>query len=756
MDTLTEFLERSTIHGFSYISKSESKIVRCFWLLTVISGFVTAGVLINGSFKNWRESPVGSTITTYPISKLPFPNVTICPPVGSNTVLNHDLERVGGGKLNGFEKEQVMSAAQEVLLIGPHVQFARRRTEMVSLNLRDVYEGYQSLPKSTRGADALAKTDVVEMKSSLVEGQFVTLYNHDLEQYCHHKNEEERTYVVEFPENIKDYLDPTGSVVINLDVNFKESNDFVTINRGATFFLPFVPISQHPSNFTDAEQQCFEKGGTLASILNADEKTQLYETIRQCKGCKGKSFWLGAKRNGGFWSWSDGNLWNQSLSIDDNIPGDCLMYKDERVQPEDCAQELGLFQICKLAQTTFRENANVSFVHHMEKFPKVPKLSIHHHRSKPDSFSSWFAIKWKLVSETKSYELKTSEAKGNITIPRPVYENPSYSFVLDLPDHLAWNGFLRISTPVGDDRFEAKTEFNVWQKKFTKNKKPKPSSALGDQYEMTWANAEKTCSDIGGNLPSVHSLAELRAVSEVLGIDDPTLGAWLGGRLTVSGHWVWSDGSPWTFDSWDETEPGVDYGNRGKLNNCTVIWSDMTWYDWSCPQAGYEAFIFACQTFGWLYDENVPLTNQTLRFSKESSTTASLHLWIDYKKRNKTNYEKTSPMPYPAISWNIDNHTITGVSHTSTNSWRPFKGSEKNHNIYLVRLVNLVSNAKQRNMTGDQLRKAALDYKLKEMVAGTFDYGWCDEQEVKDYFKFEVFEGFLNSLDYFGSPTINR
>ena len=53
--------------------------------------FAVAGYLIYDSLNDWAESPTVTSLETFPISELPFPEVTVCPPLGSNTALNYDL-----------------------------------------------------------------------------------------------------------------------------------------------------------------------------------------------------------------------------------------------------------------------------------------------------------------------------------------------------------------------------------------------------------------------------------------------------------------------------------------------------------------------------------------------------------------------------------------------------------------------------------------------------------------------------------------
>jgi hypothetical protein len=91
MAGLSDFLESSTIHGLTYISTSRSLLIKLFWIIVIIIGFVTAGDFIKRSFDSWERSPVSTTIETLPISKAPFPIINVCPPKDTFTSLNFDL-----------------------------------------------------------------------------------------------------------------------------------------------------------------------------------------------------------------------------------------------------------------------------------------------------------------------------------------------------------------------------------------------------------------------------------------------------------------------------------------------------------------------------------------------------------------------------------------------------------------------------------------------------------------------------------------
>ena len=98
MEVLKEFLESSTIHGMSYISRSQ-RSVRFLWIMTVLSGFFTAGFLIMQSFHNWEISPIATTLDTVPIEQVTYPQIYVCPPKNTFTNLNYDLENVPDEKL---------------------------------------------------------------------------------------------------------------------------------------------------------------------------------------------------------------------------------------------------------------------------------------------------------------------------------------------------------------------------------------------------------------------------------------------------------------------------------------------------------------------------------------------------------------------------------------------------------------------------------------------------------------------------------
>ena len=104
MENLKFFFESSTIHGVSYFA-STKKLQRLFWIFVVFSGFSGAGYLIQQSFQVWKDNPISTTIQTRPISEVKFPMITVCPPIGTTTNLNYDLEKTKAIEID-FEKKK--------------------------------------------------------------------------------------------------------------------------------------------------------------------------------------------------------------------------------------------------------------------------------------------------------------------------------------------------------------------------------------------------------------------------------------------------------------------------------------------------------------------------------------------------------------------------------------------------------------------------------------------------------------------------
>ena len=107
MEQIKYFFENSTIHGLFYIS-STRKCSKLFWTIVVITGFSCAFTLIQQAFDIWNESPISTTLEILPISRITFPNVTVCPPKNSVLDLNFDLQLAEKNKMDDYLRNKIL------------------------------------------------------------------------------------------------------------------------------------------------------------------------------------------------------------------------------------------------------------------------------------------------------------------------------------------------------------------------------------------------------------------------------------------------------------------------------------------------------------------------------------------------------------------------------------------------------------------------------------------------------------------------
>ncbi|XP_020511230.2 galactose-specific lectin nattectin-like [Labrus bergylta] len=82
--------------------------------------------------------------------------------------------------------------------------------------------------------------------------------------------------------------------------------------------------------------------------------------------------------------------------------------------------------------------------------------------------------------------------------------------------------------------------------------------------DMDWADAERYCTTVGGNLASVHNKEEYTFLKTTLqAVAGKQLAVWLGGYDAVKeGVWLWSDGTFFDFKLWFKGEPNNYTGHE--------------------------------------------------------------------------------------------------------------------------------------------------------------------------------------------------
>ena len=122
---MQEFLSKSTIHGVAHISTAKSWTAKVAWIAIVTTGFAVAGYLITNAYGEWSESPVSTVVTTRLISDLQFPEVTVCPPKGSNTLLNQAFKKVADVEVTPGLEERLKNVIHQKFFVDPSKAFAK-------------------------------------------------------------------------------------------------------------------------------------------------------------------------------------------------------------------------------------------------------------------------------------------------------------------------------------------------------------------------------------------------------------------------------------------------------------------------------------------------------------------------------------------------------------------------------------------------------------------------------------------------------
>ncbi|KAG1949139.1 ladderlectin-like [Pimephales promelas] len=94
-----------------------------------------------------------------------------------------------------------------------------------------------------------------------------------------------------------------------------------------------------------------------------------------------------------------------------------------------------------------------------------------------------------------------------------------------------------------------------------------------------WITAERNCQSLGANLASVSNKLENKFLLRLL--PSPSTRTWIGAHDAVQdGHWLWSDGSVFSFTNWCSGEPN----NAGVPEDCLEInfTADRCWNDVPC------------------------------------------------------------------------------------------------------------------------------------------------------------------------------
>ena len=236
---------------------------------------------------------MSTTITTHPITELEFPTVTVCPPRGSNTALNHLLEKVKDINFTKDERQKLRDISMEVFVEIPNAKHAKHMAELLTNdNMRSIASGNAAMPE-------VDNQGMVTIKSHELQGSFSTPGFDDLEyKGDFYSWSQSLHYVLAPPDNIEEMVGE-GALVVTIESKGSWSYGFQEKE---------LQLYEKKQTMPAAEELCASRGGHLASIDSQQEQVE----IRKVGGFGAyQGVWLGPKRKAGeeVWEWLDGTTW---------------------------------------------------------------------------------------------------------------------------------------------------------------------------------------------------------------------------------------------------------------------------------------------------------------------------------------------------------------------------------------------------------------------------------------------------------------
>ena len=271
----------------------QSNVVKAIWAIVVFLSFAGAGFLISNSYSKWQESPVTTTVSTHPIAELRFPTVTVCPPKGSRTALNHDLMKAGNMSLTKQNRKDLHQAVHDILTYPAHLDHIKNVMELINPEL--VRQGYQTIPRPYAGNSGM------EVKSQQLVGTLQTPWFNKTFDESYYQENRHHHLIIQFPYDLLDHIG-SGSLVIQIKVDIREDTGW---QEQVKYSEGFKLFQKERRSWKDAESFCQERGGHLASILSEEE----HEEVRSKAGTT--ILWIGGsyrEEEAGF-GWTDGSPW---------------------------------------------------------------------------------------------------------------------------------------------------------------------------------------------------------------------------------------------------------------------------------------------------------------------------------------------------------------------------------------------------------------------------------------------------------------
>ena len=344
------------------------------------------------------------------------PTVTVCPPRGSNTALNHLLKKVKDANFTEDERQELLDISKEVFLEMPSNNHARQMTGMlINGNMRSIADGKASMPE-------IDKQGLIILRSSELQGSF------SLQSYGFRSTLKYELYI---PENVWESVGE-GDLVISVETNGNWS-----------FFAPKYETRLYKDclDMSGAEQFCVNQGGHLASVGSQWENDEVVKVAG-----RGNYVWLGGRRRAGAdrWEWLDERGWSyQNWAY--NQPGDrteddtCVMIGDEQWWGSSCQTQRPF--ICE-NQVRMTGTHTLAFTNTSQIVDRLFQFR----SNNPIGPNSEFRLNWRIESRNSCnvMELVSRDLSGDIStpglgsLPPPNFykERHEYTAVIELPHNI--------------------------------------------------------------------------------------------------------------------------------------------------------------------------------------------------------------------------------------------------------------------------------------------------------------------------------
>ena len=258
-----------------------------------MGGFASASFLIGKSYLGWQQSPITTSITTRPIEQLDFPVVTVCPPLGSNTALFHDLIKADNNSLSQDDRKKLKEDLHEIFLKSSHNYFTHSMLVLVNPdNVKRMFEGFQSVPSkySHTGTEIRVSGKEGSIESSGFQGIF---------DEASFKDDKLLHLILEIPDDLKEQMG-SGTFVIELEVDVRKAEGW----EEEVFYLEGhgYTKSKKMFNWKEAKADCDNQQKQLAKVGSAWEQEQVDSMTNS-------RVWIGGRKDEqeDRWKWTDGS-----------------------------------------------------------------------------------------------------------------------------------------------------------------------------------------------------------------------------------------------------------------------------------------------------------------------------------------------------------------------------------------------------------------------------------------------------------------